>query len=697
MKKDRIHRGLMVTAICMLFALCSDAQRKDTARVQLIARAGSNSILLRWAATTPRAWKLCNQYGFELWRYTVVRAGKVLDQPEVRQVYAFPFKPKPLKEWEGPSQKDQYAAIIAQAIYGDKFEVTGGDDKGIAKLVNQSQELEQRFSFSLYAADHSFAAARLAGWGWEDVHVKPDEKYLYRIRPLVPASKMKIDSGGVFIGLKDHQPLPAVTDLGALFGDRSVVLSWDYSLLTSYYVSWAIERSVDGKTFERVNRTPVTNFNNKDQRPSPRMYFIDSLRDNHTVYYYRVRGLSPFGEAGPPSVEAKGKGRHVLAYVPNIRTRDVNEKGEMELTWDFEQAGDSLITGFTLNQGLAADGPYVPVLERLAPASRKLVYDKLEATNYFTITAIGKDGGASTSFPVLVQPVDSIPPAAPAGLKGSIDSTGAVTLTWDANTEKDLMGYKVFRASNWGEELSPLLDSIHLTSPLYHDTVVLKSLNSKVYYAVAALDKRYNQSPFSLVLELKKPDIVPPGAPVFSGYKISGDTVLLTWARSSDEDVALHLLYRREGVAATTQWQLLKQFADTTSAFADTRVTGGKQYSYLILARDSSGLESKPLAPLTIHVPSNPNDYMVKNFTAYVNREQRYVELSWTDRIEDLQEYHCYRALKGKPMLLWKVLPAGQRRMVDSQVKTGENYEYRIKAVLKNGVQGKYAALEVQY
>ncbi|GAA0565079.1 fibronectin type III domain-containing protein [Chitinophaga japonensis] len=673
------------------------AQRRDTARIQVMARAQEHSILLRWAVTKASAWRLSNQYGFELWRFTVVRNGQVLPQPEITLLSPQPIKPQPLEAWEEIVRKDNYAVIIAQAIFGKDFEVSGGDNNGIARLVNQSQELEQRFALSLYAADNSFEAAKLAGWGYEDRNVKPNEKYLYRIKSLAPATRIRIDSSGAFIGLADHRELPKPANIGAVFGDRNVVLSWDYSLLQHYYNSWFIERSRDnGQTYERARNLPVTNFNEKEKRASPRMYFIDSLQDNNTVYHYRVRGVSPFGEAGPPSDPVTGKGRHLLAYVPNIRSNSVDEKGVMELGWEFEAAGNKLISGFTLNQAPTADGPYTAVLSNIPPDQRTLRYGQLLPTNYFTITAVAIEGEPSTSFPVLVQPVDSIPPAAPAGLAGTIDSNGVVQLTWQANSEKDILGYKIFRSNMAGEEPAALVDSVWLPNK-YRDSVNIRSLNGKVYYRVTALDQRYNQSPFSAVIEIRKPDVIPPTSPVLTGYRVADDAVHLSWIPARDEDIAQQVVFRKTLAAGADKWEGLPPLPPAARNFADRAVTPGQTYAYLVLARDSSGLESKPVQPLTVTVPYNPAKGMVRSFNAQVNRQERYIELFWKDDLADVQEYQLYKGEKDGAVTLWKIIPPGTRRIVDDQPRINTEYVYSIRAVLRSGATGNYKVINVQY
>jgi fibronectin type 3 domain-containing protein len=679
--------------------MAQSKKSKTTNGLYMKATVRKSGVLLRWAVDNPGAWKTTNQYGFQLVRYTVVRDGQVLKTPEMKVLHNTPLKPLPLDAWENIVQKDQYAAIIAQAIYGKTFEVSGNSgNKSVATIVAQSAEQEQRFAFSLYAADNSFTAAKMAGWGWEDNTVRPAERYLYRIYSLAPVNKLKIDTGNVYIGMNNYEELPKPGDVGAVFGDKSVMLSWEYNAYKAYYNSWIIEKSLDnGATYQRATSLPVANLNEKDDKPSPRMYYMDSLPDNERICYYRVRGISPFGELGPPSESASGRGRHLLQYVPNIRSNNVDEKGIVTVNWEFEEAGNKFIRGFRLNQAPTASGPYKVVLDNIAPDKRSLQYGGLNATNYFTVTAVAKDDGSTTSFPVLIQPVDSTPPVAPIGLTATIDSSGIVTLKWEKNKEADMLGYAVFRGNNPGEEMSAVTDSVYRGN-VFRDSVVVRSLNRKVYYAVKAVDQRYNESPLSAVLEAKKPDVVPPASPVFSGYSVKNDTVYLSWARSADEDVAAHFLYRKTGLAKDTKWDLISHItAPGVYGYSDAAVIGGNTYSYVITAKDSSGLESIPVQPVTVTVPISPSAVRVKAFNAYANRQERYIQVSWNAVADKVAEYQLYKGEQDQPVTLWKVVGADTRSITDQQVKINTIYKYGIRVVKVGGAMGQYQELEVKY
>lgn len=677
------------------------APAKAHAAIRALSRPQKNSILLRWAVNTPAAWKISNQYGFRIERYTILRNNGMLAIPEKTILTPTPILPKPLNEWETIVKNNNYAAVMAQAIYGKEFELSGGDNKGLAKMMNRSSELDQRFIMSLYAADNSFEAARWAGWGWEDSTVKWNEKYLYRILSAVPGNILPIDSASVYVGTGSFRPLPAPGVIGAVFGDRSVMLSWDYNTLKTYYHSYIVERSEEGDTsFHALSDLPVTNLNNKEKKASSRMYYIDSLRDNQTHYTYRIVGISPFGEHGPPSPEVKGKGRSFLAFVPHIRKGFIDDKGVIDLEWEFEEAGNSLIKGFVIKQSAQANSGYKTIVDSIPPGRRKLSIPRIaQLTNagYFTITALAREGEGRTSFPVLIQTVDSIPPVSPVGLEGKIDSNGMVVLSWTPNTESDLLGYKVFRANNRGEELSVLTDSIY-TRTSYREKVSLKTINNKLYYAIAALDRRYNQSAPSAIIEIKKPDRIPPASPVITSYKVAGNQITLSWVNSTDEDVAAHYLYRRDDQPQAA-WQLIATFTDTTiHTYTDRKTTGGSTYSYRMLAKDSSGLESPLLTPLMVALPPDPADKAIRTLDSYIDRSRRYIEISWTDNLPEVEEYQLYRGVNGKAVSLWKIVRAGEhKRIADEEVSVSSTYEYGIRALIKGGAMGPYKAIQVKY
>lgn len=284
------------------------------------------------------------------------------------------------------------------------------------------------------------------------------------------------------------------------------------------------------------------------------------------MLYYRVKGgKTAFGgEVGPASEVVQGEGKKALEFVPRIYRKEIPTDQNVILYWEFKEEGNSLINKFQLNRGgNTNEGPFETVIDNIPKNQRQISFNKLERINYFTISAVDKEGVKSESLPVMVQPVDSIPPAIPTNLAGTIDTTGIVKLRWLNNKDIDLAGYRIFRSHNPKTEFTEVTSETWSINE-YSDTVQVKNLNQKIYYKIKAEDQRFNQSKFSPTLTLLIPDATPPSPPVIGSYKISDDGIKIHWIKSSSEDVATHQLYRKSMEAQTEKsWELIYSGNDT--------------------------------------------------------------------------------------------------------------------------------------
>ncbi len=671
---------------------------EEKPEIKVIGRATKDAIMLRWGVTTPLAWKYANQYGFTIERKTIVRAGVILQDPPVEKLTATPILPKPMMEWEEFSNRDNNAAIAAQAIYGESFNVEleqGGDD--IISIINKAEALEQRFSFALFAADQNFEVAKYSGLAFIDTNVKPDEQYLYRVYAAIPTEKQQVKFGGVYIGLADFQPLPEPKDFVGVFNDKSVMLSWNFVLLKRQYNNYIIERSEDnGNTFKSLEDVPIANLGEREKNPSDRMFYVDSLPRNDKDYHYRIKGISPFGEVGPPSKTVYGSGRKALVYNPAITEAKLqSDNSSAIITWEFPDEGMVSLSHFELNRSDLVKGNYQVVNTKISKDSRSTSFSNLNVVNYFTITAVGLDGSKRVSFPQMVQPVDDVPPAIPVGITGTIDSTGIVQLSWQRNVEADFLGYRVFRANLENEEYTQITFRPIPESKII-DTVNIKTLNSKVYYKVQSFDQRYNPSGFSEVLELKKPDIIPPTKPVFTSFEADQGVVELKWITSSSEDAVKTLIYRKEK-GGELPWELIADISLPENTFKDTTAKPVVVYLYTMVTMDDSGLESEPVTPLTISLPDNKPKPEIDRFSALVNREEKKIGLSWRYKEEEVTEFSLYRAEEEKKPTLYKVFKADKGNFVDTDLRINSKYTYLLQASFSSGAKSPIKKIEVEY
>jgi uncharacterized protein len=665
------------------------------ATVIVNARAQNDKILIRWAINSPSEWQKANKKGFIVTRSTVFRDGKILPKPEKTLLTTKPLLPEPLDTWIDLVQKDNNAAIIAQSIYGESFEITSAKEGELSKIVNMADELDQRYTFALYAADMSFTGAVKAGWGYVDTNVKKNEVYAYQVSVF---ENPKVKESSYMIGLKDYTELPAPTDFIAIPDDKKVLLSWDYETFKRIYTSFMIEKSSDGINFNPIATTPLVNLNDKDEHPSKTMYYIDTLSVNDKVYQYRLYGITSFGEKGEVTKPIMATG--VNAIVTSARLVDYNiiNSNEVNLEWEYPKESESFIQGYEINLADNDKGPYKVISKIISPSERKLNYkENLHPSNYFTITVLGKNNQRLTSQSMLVQPVDSIPPAKPIELEGVIDSLGVVRLKWKPNHEKDLRGYRILKAHTEGEEFVDIYHQSYVGTD-YKDSVSLKMTNSKVYYRIAAEDMRFNVSDPSDILVLDKPDKIPPAAPIFKDYDNKDGKVHLKWIRSYSEDVVGHSLRRRE--KGQVKWLEIKQINDTIQEFTDDRVENKKIYQYAILAKDkSNNWSSLDHSIITINVLNFTPVKVITFLKGVPDRENKKITLSWdyAKNKEKVVGISIYKNTKGSPPSLWKELNGTVFTLEDKNLKINQELEYHFVPNLESDSPAKAETVTVIY
>ncbi len=689
MKKGILIIGLLI--VCLL-AKAQD----ERAGVQLLGKATKRSIKLRWAPNNPSVWELANKYGYTIERVTLSENNKILKDPIREKLTPAPLKPADEQFWVGPMDTDDYVAVAAQAIFGETFELTENFSSDIAQVVNKSKELEQRFTFALFAADQSLEAAQLSGLYFEDEMIAPNTKYLYRVYANIPKQIIELDTGFVYLGMSDYKELPVPFDLTVDFSDQSAMISWDGSLVANVYNSFWVERSTDGENFEKIVENPVVNTFQGNQPKTRRIFKLDSLPSNDKLYYYRVKGIDAFGEVGPATKPVSGSGKPLFAFNARITGHNTSEAGAVEINWDFPTEGEKLLQSFEVKRFHPQTKTYEPIEEGLAPTSRSFIDERARSTNYYVISSKDKYGNGNESFPYLVQLEDSIPPVQPVGLKGEIDTTGLVYLSWTPNPDADVLGYKLFKSNFASQEFiqipGPVIETVNFV-----DTIALDNLTETIFYKVRALDYRYNPSEFSAVLKLEKPDLVPPSAPVFKEIKSDSSGILITWVNSTSADLSQHVLYRRS--QNESQWKVIKVVTldDKQEFFLDRDVKHRTAYAYTMIAVDDDNLESSPANPVSLKWISR-NPYPEVNQLFYdIDQNKKKVTIKWSYNQQNVEQYQVYRSTNEGPLKLIGTVASENREIEDTYTLNAQSITYKVVANFNGGDQSKMGkGLEIE-
>lgn len=666
--------------------------------VYVIGRSYKDSIKLRWAPASPVAWHYANKYGYIVERYLIVKDHQALQIPEKVDLVKEPMKPLPLNEWEPYAETDDYAAISAQAIYGESFELTTNKGSDLMQMINKSRDLEARYSFALFSADVSPKVAHLSGLMLTDKDVKQGEQYLYKVIAKVPQDIIKIDTGYVYIGTNENRPLPKPRDLNAYLADKSALVSWEHRFNDLFYVAYSLERSDDGKLFKPVSDLPLINTRNDAEGTQDYMFRMDSLPENYKKYFYRVRGINSFGEYGPYSDTISGMGYKIFAANPAITSAKVMANQYVQINWEFPDSLNNLIKGFQVQRSGKDKGPYKDLQDTLLKTDERTFTDITNnPTNYYKVVAIDQRDEGHHSFPYIVLLIDSIPPKKPTGLVGEIDTTGIVTINWKQNVENDLLGYRVFRANNRSDEFSQITrDPISDNQSI--DTINIRTLTKNVYYKISAVDQHFNPSEFSDILELKRPDKIPPVQPIFSSIESEENGIYLTWINSSSNDVSKHVLYRKS--ESDSLWNVIQLFdiTDSITAFRDTLTIPGTVYQYTMLAVDETGLESAPSKLVTMNAFVQKIRPKVHNMKYKVDRDNKLIYLTWEYGYTGVERFLIYRSMNEDPINLYDGVSVGEFEYEDKRLQPNNKYSYRLKVLYKDGTQSIFSdKIEINY
>lgn len=685
-----------------------DAQ--PTYGYMLRARSYGDSIVLRWAVDNSAAWLTGNKYG---WR--VMRSGGETNDTTQGFVevsdHNKPVKPLSLSEMTKRFPKsNKIAGLAAQALYGRNFNPQGmtvdkaQDQNSMAGAVfRQYQEQTQRQLFAYMAAETDAQIADALGMRFVDRNVKRGEYYTYYIEPV---HESKVYTIGLSTVSLECQPFERseeelMTEIDIVqTNQRECIVRWKKNALSGYYV----ERSLDGGKHWKDLSAGVPTWAASPSNEFRMVYgdsiaawmedfvlFIDTLPEDSKALW-RVRGFDAFGELTPWQIseefvlqDVTPPAAPLFTYIAPIENKYCQIEWKME-----EDAAD--LKGFFISFSEELSGPWEIITPPLRPTRMSYV-DSLagqRGRGYYRVFATDSAGNSSFSAAAINHIEDVVPPAKPKGLRAVADTTGRVFVSWDANTEKDLQGYKLLSANDRQHEFIPVF-SVYSKDNFYIDSIDIRSLTKHIYYTLYATDKNNNVSKYSDTIQVELPDVVPPVAPVVDRFSNSSDSVLIFWTASSSDDVDRYCIYRKP--RGSVQWELIRTVkagevnSSSLIRFVDRPTPSDRPYSYSIEAIDSTNLSSGRSGMLSVHITGSMVIPMDIKLTAKKVKKSDDVQLSWK---------YDYKGKSEPRGLIWRQVGEDdwevvadftdqQSKWVDRSVPKGKKVSYYIVVEMGGG------------
>lgn len=606
-------------AILLLVGVVSTARAQE--EIGLLAESSETSVWLRW--TLPESVLPDTEFVIE----RTDEAGDV-------RTFAIP-SPMPRSDAVG-------RGLIGDEEYTELVRTFARDDT-VAVETREEREFNR--------AMLTLSSVTRPGWAvvlgtlYEDTTVTRGTSYVYRVTTTVDGAP--VDVGEVEVTVGAAELLPTIGGLVAETDASGVNLRWELPE-QGFVVAYRVYRTDPDET-ERVLAADGL-FISAQENPEtgaevlPDVFLQDTAVAANTTYEYAVAGVNVFGRetARSERVSVFFPDPEPLE-VPMVTGVDVRDRA-IELFWTAPT--DERVTGIGVLRYLDPQQEPTLLTPDFLPASATSYTDSLVSggvSYYYSLVTVDRNGRQfGPSPPWATRGINLTPPSAPTNLNLT-PTEESLELSWDAPPEDDVAGYHVFlirqpeQRDDGADADVPVDDGtdderlVLVTDDLIPETRhafdVPAGTLDELTLAVRAVNTSFVEGPLSDPVSGRVIDVVPPAPPLLREIRASEGEISLTWAYTSDRDVARYRVLRRvQGEDGFSVAQESLTQGDTL--FVDTAVTPGLLHAYTVEAIDASDNVSERAAPLAatpfrLTPPGPPRDLEVRA------REDGGVDLRW--------------------------------------------------------------------
>lgn len=549
-------------------------------------------------------------------------------------------------------------------------------------------------TFSPITADTLFTTGKTE---YIDQNVIPEQVYFYKVQTVIQDPELGIVRSLVSSftdgqSLEDERPPAAPTDLIASLDDNdfgTVSLTWTPPSSDSN------GGEITGLVEYRIFRSRGSNnsYALLATISSAQAAYQDTSAEFLNTYFYTVSAVDGAGNVGPrsssASVTTKG-----LATPSNLQA----SSGVQKITLSWNANSEPELTGY---QVLRFDNP-TDATPNATFSSILTTYVDTPVTAgqtfVYRIRAVGVNNLESDLSNFASAQANEAPPilVAPSNVRAT-GSIGRITVTWSANTEAELTGYRVLKYTDPSQ--STALATFSTVQTTFVDSPLAQG--QTFVYRVQAVGTNNVASDLSLFASATTlVDDSAPGTPSPFAAQLSGSTTIqLSWSAPRKDSnggdltgMSGFIIYRATGTASGGL-VALASIDSTRRTYEDGGLDFNTTYYYQISAVDSRGNESSRASTVSVTTatqgasiasPTNLSATYVGNATP------PNVSLSWTApaSFDSFLIQRATLSAGSSTPSAFTTLVLGQSgtTYTDTSIQSGVTYVYRISTNLSGQI-----------
>ncbi|RTY91382.1 fibronectin type III domain-containing protein [Flavobacterium sp. GT3R68] len=539
------------------------------------------------------------------------------------------------------------------------------------KEVSANKQAYSDYTLALAAIFDNEVAKHL-GIYFEDNAVEKGKSYSYK---LVDAKTQKQISVVNNLALGELPKAPENEKVAQL--KQNVMITWSAN---EDYIGYNIYRNGT-----KLNKEPIMANLEKN-------VYIANYADANVPagnYVYVLKGVTFLNTESKPSTDLKIVVKDITppAVVKGFKGERKND--EVILTWT--PSKDKEVAGYNIYKSDDKGKTFKKITAQTIKPSEAKYVEKLDKTTFgslqYIVESVDQDNNGNRSVPIGVFVPDHEKPNMPNELK-SKSEVGKITLSWRANSEKDLAGYRIYRGLKDDDQNDMLLlNATPQTGTSFVD-VFNEKAGTKFIYKIAALDKSFNESDKAVVW-VQLPDVIPPHAPILREANYDRNQVNLKWDAVLNDSILGYDVYR---IVEGKEMKVNREPVTATN-FSDSEMPARGICEYYVKAIDVAKLASKASNKLMVTKAVNPNQTIDLVATQDANSKKVQLKVQGIEP-EAVLEAKLYRR-KGDAGFLRIPFTVSDSLFTDETTELGVIYEYFLEVITTDDVKIKSEKIAV--